>query len=69
MRGPVQRGLIKVRAAEQARYTTSERGDPLEVVWDGFEPGRMGCSEQLIAIPQQDNSPCELALNMVIVTK
>ena len=45
MRVPVQRGLIKVRAGEQAGYFTFERGDPVEVVWNGFEAGRMGRSE------------------------
>ena len=69
MRVPVQRGLIKVRAGEQAGYTTSERGDPVEVVWNGFETGRMGCSEQLIAIPRQANLPFNLALNTVIVAE
>ncbi len=67
MRVPVQRGLIKVRAGEQGGCTTSERGDPVEVVWNGFETGRMGCSEQLIAIPRQAKSPFDLALNMAIV--
>ena len=69
MRVPVQRGLIKVRAGEQAGRTTSERGDPVEGVWNGFEAGRMGCSEQLIAIPRQADSPCDLALNMAIVAE
>ena len=69
MRVPVQRGLIKVRAGEQGGYTTSERGDPAEVVWNGFEAGRMGSSEQLIAIPRQANLPFNLALNTVIVAE
>ena len=68
MRVPVQRGLIKARAGEQRGYTTSERGDPVEVVWDDFEAGRVGCSEQLIAIPRQADSPCDLALNIAIVS-
>ena len=58
-----------MRAGEQAGCTTAERGDPVEVVWNGFEAGRMGCSEQLIASPRQANSPFELALNMAIVAE
>lgn len=69
MRGPVQQELLTLRAAEQAGYATSERGDPAEVVSNGLEAGRMGCSEQFTAIPRQANSPYDLAPNMAIVTK
>ena len=69
MRVPVQRGLIQVRAGEQTGCTTSERGDPVEGVWNGFEAGWMGCSEQLNVIPRQAYSPFELALNMAIVAE